>query len=318
MIKVGVVGNGISAKYYHLPFIKSTKGYKLVSILEKNNDQTKKFYQSDLDLIIITTPNELHYKQAKMALEHNKHVLIEKPMCLKFKEAEDLYNLAEQKKLTINPYFNRRYDSDFLQIQKLLKKHEQSLLVFNSHFNKYIPNRTHTKWKYQNRPGAGIYFDIAPHLIDQTLLLFGKPKSIQSKISTLKEKSLTDDYFFLQFDYEGFVVNLGSSGHTWKPCHRFNLQFNQLEVNTFGTDRYDAISKGEKAGVYECKISHFDKKDLSIELPPANYGQFYRELRKSIELNKNFIDRDLSLLNVKIVENLKKKSSALGQKDLLI
>ena len=69
----------------------------------------------------MSTPNNTHFPFAKAALEAGKHVLIEKPMCITAAQGQELKELADAKGLILSVYQNRRWDSDFLTVQKLLK-----------------------------------------------------------------------------------------------------------------------------------------------------------------------------------------------------
>ena len=73
-----------------------------------------------VDLVVITTPNHLHETQAKLALEHSCHVLVEKPFTLDSEEAEALVELAHSQNKQLCVYHNRRFDGDFLTIKQLI------------------------------------------------------------------------------------------------------------------------------------------------------------------------------------------------------
>lgn len=70
---------------------------------------------------MISTPNNTHFPFAKQALQAGKHVLIEKPMCITAAEGEELNNIALEKGVVLSVYQNRRWDADFLTVQKLLQ-----------------------------------------------------------------------------------------------------------------------------------------------------------------------------------------------------
>ena len=110
---VGVVGYGMSANVFHIPFILSTPGLRLYAVVQRQPTTDKdarndhpgiKSYRSmeelvndhAVDVIIITTTPEVHYAQAKLALEMGKHVLLEKPATPTAEELESLIEIARK------------------------------------------------------------------------------------------------------------------------------------------------------------------------------------------------------------------------------
>jgi len=113
IFNVGVVGYGMSANVFHIPFILSTSGLRLYAVVQRNPTPHKdaqndhpgiKSYRSveDLtkdpavDVVVITTTPEVHYEQAKLALEAGKNVLLEKPATPTAEELEGLIEIAKK------------------------------------------------------------------------------------------------------------------------------------------------------------------------------------------------------------------------------
>ncbi len=302
MIKVGMIGTGVSANYYHLPIIEKNVNYNVTNILNSSGDE-KKFYHSEFDLAVITTPNFLHFEQAKKCLLAGKHVLLEKPFTLTLKDANELYNLAVKKKLTINPYFNRRYDQDFLFLKEKIKsKKKLKPLIIESFFDKFIPERKHVKWKFLNLPGSGQFFDISPHLIDQTIQLMGIPLAINAETHSLKKTSKACDFFSITLIYPQTRVVLGSSSHGLIPRQRFKVCYSDYSLDTFGIDTYDQKAKGQPCSDYYAVENFLDGRKSNINLTSANYGIYYEELYKKISKNKFFIEPEDCLNNIKLME----------------
>ena len=134
MISTLLVGFGFSATTFHLPFLNYLPQFSVDVVISSKPDAVKavlphaEIYSSleealkihDVDLVIITTPNHLHSQQARVALEHSCHVLVEKPFTLNSEEAEALVNLANAQNKQLCVYHNRRFDGDFLTIKKLI------------------------------------------------------------------------------------------------------------------------------------------------------------------------------------------------------
>ncbi|KAJ8086465.1 hypothetical protein AAF712_002105 [Marasmius tenuissimus] len=202
-IKTCLLGVGLAGLTFHAPFILAlSEQFTLHSVLERNpKTQGGKLHEKfgveakihrsledvladpEVELIIVGTPNDTHYKFAKAALEAGKHVLVDKPVTSTFAEAKELGELAKSKNLVLYGFQNRRWDSDFLALRRLLDLPESdphslgTVHEFESRFDRY---RTKAKgtWKDEPLPAAGQLFDLGSHLIDQTLTLFGRPTKL--------------------------------------------------------------------------------------------------------------------------------------------
>ncbi|MGB1239056.1 MAG: Gfo/Idh/MocA family oxidoreductase, partial [Pseudomonadales bacterium] len=192
MIKVAVVGYGLSATVFHLPFLLHSEQYQIVAVSSSQRDAVLEQYpevevygdaqsmieQCDAQLVVITAPNVVHHDLARTALEVGKHVVLEKPMTVTSEQALELSRLAEQEKLILSVYHNRRWDGDFLTIQQLINSGELGQIkVFNSNFDRFRP-QIRDRWRELPGAGTGVLYDLGSHLIDQTLCLFGDPQAV--------------------------------------------------------------------------------------------------------------------------------------------
>ena len=136
----------------------------------------------------MATPNGTHFALAKEILSAGKNVVVDKPMTRDFGQAAELIGLARKQNALLAPFHNRRWDSDFLTVQKLL--HEGSLgrlVAFESCFDRWRPDpMTDRLWKENADAGGGKLLDLGPHLADQALVLFGKPEAVSADV--LREK----------------------------------------------------------------------------------------------------------------------------------
>lgn len=226
-IKTGIVSFGISSKTFHAPFLSTVPGYTFSAVVERTTNEAEKIYPAvktyrsieellkddELELIIITSPNETHFPFAEMALRAGKHVVVEKPFTNTSEEAMELVDLAKKTGKICSVYQNRRYVADFLTMKQI---YQQGLLgelhEFEAHYDRYRPDpRTYGLWREKPLPGSGVFYDLGPHLVDQALQLFGHPKYIIADIRKQKPYSVVDDYFDIRLDY-GFLKVLLKSG----------------------------------------------------------------------------------------------------------
>jgi predicted dehydrogenase len=223
IIKTGICSYGMSGKLFHAPFIQAHPGFALSAIVERNNNDSRerypgsKLYRSveelctdkNLQLIIVNTPTHLHFEQVKMALLAGKHVLVEKPFTIKVKEAEELTELAKKQGLQLTIYQNRRYDGDYRAVKKVVEeKLLGDLREVEIRYDRYRPKYSGKQHKEGELPGAGIIFDLSPHLVDQALQLFGWPKSLFADVWKMRDDVKAKDYFEILFYYDKMRVRL--------------------------------------------------------------------------------------------------------------
>jgi len=195
VIKTAIVGYGFSAKTFHLPFVNALPEFEVSAISSSQVDAVMRDWpnavhyftveemlqNSDVQLVIITAPNDVHFSLAKLALENNKHVILEKPFVTKIADGQALISLAEEKGLILTVYHNRRWDGDFLTVKKLIAENKLGdIKYFESHFDRFKPT-VRQRWREQSQDGGGLLFDLGPHLIDQALQLFGLPEAVTAQ-----------------------------------------------------------------------------------------------------------------------------------------
>lgn len=224
-IKTGLLAYGVSGKLFHAPFVNSHDGYELIGAWERNtknitNDypNTKSFdtleelLNCDVDLIVVNTPIDTHFQFTKQVLEAGKHALVEKAFTTTTEEAEELQKLAAKKNLKLCVYQNRRYDSDFRTVKKVLEeKHLGDIVEAEIRFERYNPELSSKLWKEKDNLGTGILMDLGSHIIDQALQLFGQPTKIFADIRKTRKNSKIDDYFDILLYYSNKRVRLKAS-----------------------------------------------------------------------------------------------------------
>ncbi len=237
-IRTGICSYGMSGKLFHAPFIHAHPGYELSAIVERHNHDSKerypeaKLYRSvdelcadkELQLIVVNTPTHLHFEQAKMVLQAGKHLVIEKPFAVTVKEAEELTALAAKNKLFISVYQNRRYDGDYRAVKNVI---QQGLLgelrEAEIRYDRYRPAFGGKQHKEGDMPGAGILFDLSPHLVDQAIQLFGFPKAVFADIWKMREDVVAPDYFEILFYYDKLRVRLKATCIARETTYAYTL-----------------------------------------------------------------------------------------------
>ena len=283
-INVGIVGFGYAAATFHAPLIASVEGLRLAAIASSNAAKVHAAWpdvpvcespealiaRPDIDLIVLPTPNETHHPLAVKVLAAGKHLVVDKPFTLDTSEAYDLIERAESAGRLLSVFHNRRWDADFLTVQRLLASDELGRLTqFESHFDRYRP-RVRVRWRESEAPGSGLWYDLGAHLIDQALCLFGLPQTIALDLARQRDGAVTDDWFHAVLRYDALRVVLHASALVADLGPRFALHGTRGSYIKFGLDpQEDAL----KAGIAPGGLGWGDDPSPGVLTVAAQQGQ---------------------------------------------
>lgn len=215
VLQAALLGYGYVGRTFHAAYIDSLPEWNLRGIVSSRPDEVRAdrpdcliyaepheaFADPDIDLVVIATPNETHFPLACAALEAGKHVLLEKPFALSLHEAREIIATAKRCNRELCVFHNRRWDSDYLSIRAALDRGDiGQIRHFESSIDRFRPH-VRNRWRESARPGAGVLFDIGPHLIDQVLQIFGLPEQVYASVALQRDNTLSDDWAHLMLDY---------------------------------------------------------------------------------------------------------------------
>lgn len=238
-IVTGLLAYGMSGKLFHAPFLDLHPGFALRAVAERTQQRMAADYPGvrsypstealladpALELVVVNTPNDTHYDLARQALRAGKHVLVEKPVATTVAEWRKLSALARQQGVQLLAYQNRRWDTDFGAVRRVVESGQLGRLIeAHFRFDRFRP-LLHTKaFKEDGRPGSGVIYDLGPHLLDQAISLFGRPESFEKTTGRYRHGSQVDDFFSIQLRYpQGLNVWVTSSMLVADPGPAFVL-----------------------------------------------------------------------------------------------
>lgn len=235
-INIGLIGFGLAGRAFHAPVISAVPGLRLAAILQRTGSEAGEAYPNarivrsldellaipEIRLMVIATPNDTHYPFVQQCLAAGRDVLVDKPFTTTLAEALDLIQFATKCGRLLTVYQSRRYDGDFQGILQLAAAGTLGRIVrFETHYDRFRPNFKHNAWREQKVPGAGILFDIAPHLIDHAFQLLGLPEAITADVRN-ERGGAADDAFDILLHYPNNLrAALGSSILAAAPRARF-------------------------------------------------------------------------------------------------
>ncbi len=309
-INTAIASFGMSGLVFHGPTLNVSNKFRVTHILERSKNISKKLFPNaqivrsfdqildnpEVELVVINTPDSLHFEMAKMALIAGKHIVVEKPITQKSSDAEELIRLAKENNVLLTVYQNRRWDGDFLTVQKVIAEKKLGRMVeFESHFDRYRTFINPNTWKEQGDEYSGALYNLGSHMIDQVVVLFGRPKSVLAHLKIVRTAGIVTDYYDIRLEYETFSALLKCSYLVKNEGPRYTIHG---EMGTFyksGLDPQEEMLKngampvGDNWGTepaeewgtifYEKDGEEFEE---LVETIPGNYKIFYDNVYDAI------------------------------------
>ncbi len=248
-IRVGLIGYGYAGKTFHAPLIQSVPGLSLRVIGSSKREIVLANFPGalactaeevpthpEVDLVVIASPNESHFPLAAAAIRAGKDVVVDKPFTVTLAETRSLAELAAEHKRLLSVFHNRRWDSEILATKAVLESGALGEIAhYESHIDRFRPV-VRKRWREDPGPGAGLWFDLGPHLIDQALYFFGLPRSVNGNFGILRGGGQTDDWAHVQLNYDRMRVVLQASSLAAGGVARSVLHGTRGSWAKFGAD----------------------------------------------------------------------------------
>ena len=307
-IRVGVLGYGLAGRYFHVPFIRESARFELRAVATSRKEAAEQLpgaritdavdilAADDIDLVVVATPHRFHVPQTLAALEAGKHVVVEKPVAVSSAEIAQLQQAAAAAERLVIPFQNRRWDGDFIAVRKLVASGMLGTIHhLEMHWPKYRP-QPRGVWREVADELGGILNDLGPHLIDQTLQLFGMPQTVYGHVMIHRPNCTVDDAFRIQMEYgSGLYVLLEVDVLNGLTALRFAIRGTNGTFEKYDIDpQEDALREGlmpddprwatqsETArivtgGAHGLFISG------EMAIPPGDYRQYWADVASAIE-----------------------------------
>jgi predicted dehydrogenase len=302
-IGVGLIGYGLGGRAFHAPYVRITPGMALRAVVSRDPakvhadlpgmrvvpDVATLLTEPDIDLVIVSSPDELHAEHALAAIRAGKHVLIDKPFATTLADARAIAAEGEAEGVIVTAFQNRRWDADFRTLQGLIADRTLGEIVeLESRFDRWRPVPAEI-WK-EARPG-GIWLDLGPHLVDQALQLFGRPIGVTADIATLRKGAPAPDYFQAVLRYPALRVTLHASKLAAANTLRFKVHGTGGSWVKHGIDPQEAATvagkvPGEGAwGVdpVDGMLTRADGSSVSVPNVAGDYRLFWQALAAAVQ-----------------------------------
>jgi scyllo-inositol 2-dehydrogenase (NADP+) len=252
-LRAGIIGFGVAGRYFHAPLLRAA-GFSIPAVVTSKPAPAQEYLgdvdvlastdellaRKDIDMVTIASPSPLHVEHAAAALRAGKHVVVDKPLAPTSAEVSELEHLATEHKRKLSVFQNRRWDSDFLTLKKLIEQGRLGEInSFHARWDRFRPQVT-DRWRERDDPGNGILYDLGTHLIDQALMLFGQPEWLYANAFTQRENGRTVDGFEILLGQGKLRMTIGASLICADGGHRYRVNGSQASFLKAGLDQQEA------------------------------------------------------------------------------
>ncbi|MCF8981866.1 gfo/Idh/MocA family oxidoreductase [Pseudomonas syringae] len=304
-MRTGLVGYGKGGRYFHATLISSLPGATFVGVVTRSPERRQEvandhpgvaifdtlaeLVKAGVDVVVISTPLASRRELILEAIELGVGVVSDKPFANDAAQARELVEAAERRGVLLSVYQNRRWDSDFLTVRKLIDNQVLGTISrFESSIERYSPRSV------GKASGGGVLRDLGSHLVDQALVLFGPVERVYAELQFAGAERELDHTFFVALTHaNGVVSHLSGSCLQNTPRPRFRVSGSQGCYSVEGLDgQEDAAfagltprSEGERWGVEEHRRWGWFEQGDHRERVPSERGcwlAFYRQLQDAV------------------------------------
>lgn len=307
-LQLALVGYGLAGRVFHAPLITATPGLALHTVVSSDAgkvhadipgvrvvaDAQAALVDPAIDLVVIASPNATHAPLATAALQAGRHVVVDKPFAIDLDEAQGVAATARASGRLLAVFHNRRWDADFLALRALLDAGALGEIAeVHSHFDRFRPT-VPDRWRERAGPGAGLWLDLGPHLVDQALQLFGLPDAVQADIAIQRDGAEVDDFFHVVLRYPRLRVVLHAGALVPGAGLRFAVHGTGGSWFKHGLDPQEAaLRAGGRPGADGWGVDPAPGRRLRVDAdgtvrdapspePAGDYRAFYTGIRDAI------------------------------------
>jgi len=252
--RIGLAGYGFGGRIFHAPLIAAAVGAELAGVVTRSPerraevaadhpgvpvfDSLAALREAGAEAVAISTPAQTHIPLLLEAVKLGLAVVCDKPFALDADEARRAVEAAEDAGVVLSVYQNRRWDSDFLTVRRLLEEGTLGeVTLFESTFERYSLDPVPPA-------GGGIARDFGAHLVDQALQLFGPVEHVYGEVGA------NDDRFFAALRHEsGMTSHLSGDWVQGSPAPRFRVRGSEGAYVVYGMEGQEpALIAGERPG----------------------------------------------------------------------
>ncbi|RJS93288.1 Gfo/Idh/MocA family oxidoreductase [Salinisphaera sp. Q1T1-3] len=343
--RIALIGYGLAGAVFHAPLISATPGLSLAAVVTGNEEraaaartrypgveimpdpETLWQHSDSFDAVVVASPNGTHAALAEQAIAAGLATVVDKPLAATPDQAKSLIAAARAGRVPLTVFQNRRWDNDFLTLEKLLADDRLGpVRRFESRFERWRPEAK-PGWKRDPDPLAagGILFDLGSHLIDQALTLFGPAQTVYAELDPRYVDDGVDDDSFIALRHDN-----GVRSHLWMSSvapvlgPRFRVLGARAGYEKYGLDpqedalkdgaRPDASGWGRQApGVPDGHLAAGSSSE-PVATRPGDYPAFYRRFAAALAGDGKLpVAAEDGLATLRVIEAARRSAGAGGE-----
>ena len=315
-VRFGIIGTGVGANFCAegISMIANAKVAKLVAVTSRREERAKEFAskwnvdlwytnyvemleKAPIDAVIINTPHYLHYPMALDAIRAGKHTLVDKPMTINLREADDLIKEAKKKDVKLGVILQSRFDPTIRKVKEAVDEGRFGRIILGEASIKWFRTQEYyEKSSWRGRwatEGGGTLINQAIHTIDLLLWIMGRPKYLWAQIDTVAHNIEVEDLAVAAIRFKNDALGIIEGSTATYPGLPTRLEIHGTKgtatIEGEALKRWSVLGEEE---ILEEKTKEGLKSWARPELVPAtNHAALVRDFAEAI-LNdrKPFVD----------------------------
>ena len=308
-LRAGLVGYGLGGRVFHAPLLIGA-GFEVAAILTNSPERIasaktdfpsaaivatmQELLALELDLVVISSANQVHAEQALKSIGAGVATVIDKPVGRNLPETKAILAAAESAGVKASAFFNRRWDSDALTVKRIIRERSLGPIHrYESRFERYKPEIASFGWRDQSdqESGGGWLLDIQTHLVAGALDLFGPAEVAFAAMRNVRGASDDDVIIVLHhlMGVDSYLTASAVSGFTG-PRVRLSARggtvvIDELDPQEEMLKRGEIPHGGEWHSPTQSTAKLYRGDNESFEVVPAengNYVEFYLQVRNAL------------------------------------
>ncbi|MBS7634815.1 Gfo/Idh/MocA family oxidoreductase [Candidatus Bathyarchaeota archaeon] len=230
-VRFGIIGTGVGANFCAsgLALIANSGIVELTAVASRREERAREFAlkwgvkqwytdyrrmltEAPIDAVIISTPHYQHYPMALDAIEANKHVLIDKPMAISLKEADEIIREAERKGVKLGVNLQSRFDPTIKKVKEAVDEGIFGRLILGEAVVEWFRGKEYyenSAWRGRwSTEGGGVLINQAIHTIDLLLWIMGSPKFLWGQMDTFAHRIEVEDLAAAIIRFENGAIGI--------------------------------------------------------------------------------------------------------------
>lgn len=301
-MRTALVGYGPAGAGLHAPLIARTEGMEVAAVVTSDSGRREQVARDHpgaalldgvdaiwadpgrFDLLVVAAPNRAHAALAERSLREGLPVVVDKPLAVSVADADGLVDVSAQTGVPLAVFHNRRWDGDFLAVRDHLER-VAPVVRLEARWERWRPEVDAERWRESDTDadGGGLLWDLGSHLIDQALVLFGRPETVFARLQRMRPGARVDDETFVELGYrDGPAVQLWMSLVAIEPGPRFRITGLGGLLESRGLDPQEGRLRGEQAPDVAVHLVTGDQGERVITPPAGDWADFYAGVRDAL------------------------------------